>query len=41
MNDYVAALRKYMAENPSNYGSDTNSILLPITTNATTQTPMP
>ena len=27
MNEYVAALRKYVAENPPNYGSDANSIL--------------
>ena len=27
MNEYVAALGKYVAENPPNYGSDTHSIL--------------
>ena len=27
MNEYVAALRKYVAENPPNYGSDAHSIL--------------
>ena len=27
MNEYVAVLRKYVAENPPNYGSDANSIL--------------
>ena len=27
MNKYVAALRKYVAENPPNYGSDAHSIL--------------
>ena len=27
MNKYVAALKKYVAENPPNYGSDANSIL--------------
>ena len=27
MNEYVAALRKYVAENPPNYGSDAYSIL--------------
>lgn len=44
MNEYVAALRKYVAETPPSYGSDAHSImelLLSITTNATTLTPMP
>ena len=27
MNEYVAVLRKYVAENPPNYGSDAHSIL--------------
>ena len=27
MNEYVAVLRKYVAENPPNYGSDGHSIL--------------
>ena len=27
MNRYVVALKKYVAENPPNYGSDANSIL--------------
>lgn len=27
MNEYLAALRKYVAEKPPNYGSDFNSIL--------------
>ena len=27
MREYVAALRKYVAENPPNYGSDATSIL--------------
>ena len=27
MNEYVAALRKYVAENPPSYGSDAHSIL--------------
>ena len=27
MNEYVAALRKYVAENPPNYGSDAHSFL--------------
>ena len=27
MNEYVAALRKYVAENPPNYGRDAHSIL--------------
>ena len=27
MNEYVAALRKYVAENPPNYGCDAHSIL--------------
>ena len=27
MNEYVAALRKYVTENPPNYGSDAHSIL--------------
>ena len=27
MNEYVAVLRKYVAENPPNYGSDARSIL--------------
>ena len=27
MNEYVTALRKYVAKNPPNYGSDANSIL--------------
>ena len=27
MNEYVAVLRKYVAENPPNYGSDAQSIL--------------
>ena len=27
MNDYIEALRRYVAENPPNYGSDANSIL--------------
>ena len=27
MNEYAAALRKYVAENPPNYGSDAHSIL--------------
>ena len=27
MNEYVAALREYVAENPPNYGSDAHSIL--------------
>ena len=27
MNEYVEALKRYVAENPTNYGSDANSIL--------------
>ena len=27
MNEYVEILKRYVAENPSNYGSDANSIL--------------
>ena len=27
MNEYVEILKRYMAENPPNYGSDANSIL--------------
>ena len=27
MNEHVAELRKYVAENPPNYGSDAHSIL--------------
>ena len=27
MNEYIAALRNYVAENPPNYGSDANCIL--------------
>ena len=27
MNDYIEALKRYVADNPPNYGSDANSIL--------------
>ena len=27
MNEYIEALKRYVAEKPSNYGSDANSIL--------------
>ena len=27
MNEYIEALKRYVAENPPNYGSDANSIL--------------